>query len=56
MISVKELVYTYGRDIIYNGADLFVGKGQKVGLVGVNGAGKRRGCQLPYYWCKIIIC
>ncbi len=40
MISVKNLHYSYGRSIIYNGADLFVGKGQKAGLVGANGAGK----------------
>lgn len=40
MIAVKNLHYSYGRSIIYNGADLFVGKGQKAGLVGANGAGK----------------
>lgn len=40
MISVKDLVYTYGRNIIYNGANLFLSKGQKAGLVGANGSGK----------------
>jgi len=40
MISVKELVYIYGRNIIYNGANLFLSKGQKAGLVGANGSGK----------------
>ncbi|MFA7300825.1 MAG: ABC-F family ATP-binding cassette domain-containing protein [Candidatus Shapirobacteria bacterium] len=40
MISVKDLYYSYGRTPIYSGADLFVGKGQKAGLVGANGAGK----------------
>ena len=40
MISVRELYYSYGRNPIYSGANLFVGKGQKVGLVGANGSGK----------------
>ncbi len=40
MIRVKNLHYSYGRTIIYDGADLFVGKGQKAGLVGANGSGK----------------
>jgi len=40
MISVKALHYSYGRNIIYNGAELYVGKGQKAGLVGANGSGK----------------
>ena len=40
MTSVRELYYSYGRNPIYSGANLFVGKGQKVGLVGANGSGK----------------
>lgn len=40
MIRVKGLNYAYGREPIFSGADFFVGKGQKAGLMGANGAGK----------------
>lgn len=40
MIRVKDLNYAYGREPIFSGAEFFVGKGQKAGLMGANGAGK----------------
>jgi ATP-binding cassette, subfamily F, member 3 len=40
MIRVKDLYYAYGKEPIFSGAEFFVGKGQKAGLVGANGAGK----------------
>lgn len=40
MISVKDLQYSYGKEPIYNGASFYVGKNEKVGLVGANGSGK----------------
>lgn len=40
MILGKNIHYGYGKEPIFNGADFYVGKNQKVGLVGANGAGK----------------
>lgn len=40
MISAKNLFYSYSREPIFSGADFFIGKNQKVGLVGSNGSGK----------------
>ena len=40
MISAKNLFYSYSREPIFAGADFFIGKDQKVGLVGANGSGK----------------
>ncbi|MFA5026132.1 MAG: ABC-F family ATP-binding cassette domain-containing protein [Candidatus Shapirobacteria bacterium] len=40
MISVRDLFYSYGKEPIFSGAEFFLGKGQKAGLVGANGAGK----------------
>ncbi|MCX6726302.1 MAG: ATP-binding cassette domain-containing protein [Candidatus Shapirobacteria bacterium] len=40
MISVKDLVYAYGKEPIYDRASFYVDKNQKVGLVGANGSGK----------------
>lgn len=40
MISARNLSYSYGRDPIFAGAGFFIGKDDKVGLVGSNGSGK----------------
>jgi len=40
MILVKDLFYSYSREPIFLSAGFFVGKNQKVGLVGSNGSGK----------------
>ena len=40
MITVKNLHYGYGKQVLFNGASFFVAKNSKVGLVGANGAGK----------------
>lgn len=40
MILGKNIFFSYGGQSIYNGADFYVDKNQKVGLVGANGAGK----------------
>jgi ATPase subunit of ABC transporter with duplicated ATPase domains len=40
MILGKNIHYGFGKEPIFNGADFYIGKNQKVGLVGANGAGK----------------
>lgn len=40
MISIRNLSYAYGKEPIFLATGLFVGKNEKVGLVGVNGSGK----------------
>jgi len=40
MIDIKNLSYSFGLRTILKDADLFIARGQKVGLVGVNGCGK----------------
>ncbi len=40
MILAKNIYYSYGWQPIFDGADFFVNKNQKVGLVGINGSGK----------------
>lgn len=40
MISIKDLSYSYSKEPIFNGANFFVSKNSKVGLVGANGSGK----------------
>jgi len=40
MISVRNLHYSYTREPIFDGAEFYIGKGQKAGLVGANGSGK----------------
>ena len=40
MISVRDLSFSHGADLIFDGASFSVDKNQKVGLVGPNGAGK----------------
>ncbi|HEX8923842.1 MAG TPA: ABC-F family ATP-binding cassette domain-containing protein [Patescibacteria group bacterium] len=40
MILVRNLAYAYGKQPIFEGADFFVDKNQKVGLIGQNGSGK----------------
>ncbi|MDR0292390.1 MAG: ABC-F family ATP-binding cassette domain-containing protein [Elusimicrobium sp.] len=40
MIDIKNLSYSFGLRTLLKGADLFVARGQKIGLVGVNGCGK----------------
>lgn len=40
MISVKNLSYGYGKEPMFKGANFFVAKNSKVGLVGANGSGK----------------
>lgn len=40
MLEIKNLHYNIGLRNLLEGADLLVGDGQKVGLVGVNGCGK----------------
>jgi ATP-binding cassette subfamily F protein 3 len=40
MILAKNLSYSYGKENIFEGADFFVAKNSKVGVVGANGSGK----------------
>ena len=40
MIDISELSYHIGKRTIFEDASAFIGKGQKVGLVGLNGCGK----------------
>lgn len=40
MILVKDLLFSYGREPIFLNASFFIGKNQKVGIVGANGSGK----------------
>ena len=40
MISAKNLNFTFGATPLYKGANFFVSKNSKVGLVGANGSGK----------------
>lgn len=40
MISAKNLTFTFGATPLYKGANFFVSKNSKVGLVGANGSGK----------------
>src|SRR5574344_1506373 len=40
MISAKNLFYSYGKENIFEGANFFVAKNSKVGVVGANGSGK----------------
>ncbi len=40
MIEISELSYHIGKRTIFEDASAFIGKGQKVGLVGLNGCGK----------------
>jgi len=40
MISAKNIFYSYGKENIFEGANFFVAKGSKVGIVGANGSGK----------------
>jgi len=40
MIDIKNLSYSFGLRTLLKDADLFIARGQKVGLVGVNGCGK----------------
>ncbi len=40
MILVKDLSFSYGREPIFLNASFFIGKNQKVGIVGANGSGK----------------
>jgi len=40
MISAKNIFYSYGKENIFEGANFFVAKNSKVGVVGANGSGK----------------
>jgi len=40
MILAKNIFYSYGNNAIFKGANFFVAKNSKVGLVGANGSGK----------------
>ena len=40
MIDIQNLSYNIGKRTIFNDASAFIGKGQRVGLVGLNGTGK----------------
>ncbi|MBP9818289.1 ATP-binding cassette domain-containing protein, partial [Candidatus Shapirobacteria bacterium] len=40
MILGRSINYGYGKEPIFNSADFYIDKNQKVGLVGANGAGK----------------
>jgi ATP-binding cassette subfamily F protein 3 len=40
MISAKNIFYSYGKENIFEGANFFVAKNSKVGVVGANGCGK----------------
>lgn len=40
MLEIKNLSYNIGLRNLFDGADLLVGDGQKVGLIGINGCGK----------------
>lgn len=40
MILVKDLSFSYGREPIFLNTNFFIGKNQKVGVVGANGSGK----------------
>ncbi|MDR0645672.1 MAG: ATP-binding cassette domain-containing protein [Elusimicrobiota bacterium] len=40
MIDISYLSYNIGKRIIFENASAFIGKGQKVGFVGLNGTGK----------------
>jgi ATP-binding cassette subfamily F protein 3 len=40
MILGRGIIYRYSKEPIFNGAEFFVGKGEKVGIVGQNGSGK----------------
>lgn len=40
MILGRSISYGYGKEPIFNAADFYIDKNQKVGLVGANGAGK----------------
>lgn len=40
MLNIENLSKQYGAQVIFEGADLFIGPHERVGLVGPNGAGK----------------
>jgi len=40
MISAKNIFYSYGKENIFEGANFYVAKNSKVGVVGANGSGK----------------
>ncbi len=40
MILAKNIFYSYGKENIFEGANFFVAKNSKVGVVGANGSGK----------------
>ncbi|MFA6369023.1 MAG: ABC-F family ATP-binding cassette domain-containing protein [Candidatus Shapirobacteria bacterium] len=40
MISAKNIFYSYGKENIFEGANFFIAKNSKVGVVGSNGSGK----------------
>src|SRR5574344_418670 len=40
MIDISSISYHIGKRTIFEDASAFIGKGQKVGLVGLNGCGK----------------
>ena len=40
MILGKNIFYSYGKENIFEGANFFIPKNSKVGVVGVNGCGK----------------
>jgi len=40
MITVSNLSKSYGGQVLYQNGSFFIGAGEKVGLVGPNGAGK----------------
>ena len=40
MILAKNIFYSYGKENIFEGANFFIPKNSKVGVVGANGCGK----------------
>ena len=40
MLNIQNISKQYGAQVLYNGADLFIGPDDRVGLVGPNGTGK----------------
>ncbi len=40
MISAKNIFYSYGKENIFEGANFYIAKNSKVGVVGANGSGK----------------
>lgn len=45
VLSAKDLTKTYGTDVILENVSFHINKGDRVGIIGVNGAGKNHAAQ-----------